>query len=398
MVNLNKSGQAGNGAAIFLIIMTVLIVLYILFLPPAERYNLLSNNSGTTSTTSSTGQILLKESPEKLNYISDDQREYDFSSFTISTNVKGEVLTSRSSLYTKNSAFEKREESIQFSAKKDLTDNVLLSFNIEDAVGRLHITLNGETILDSELQKGNSPPITLDSEKIQESNELKFSVSSPGVAFWRYNEYTLKDIKITADVTDKSQSESVQTLLLSEDDLSYMKSAQLRYSPVCNLYEISNLEVSVNGVNVFKGIPDCGMYVYSPVSSNILFEGENKISFKVDKGSILIDRLRLTNTYEIDNNPIYYFEMEDANFTNPDDPEDYILNSNLDVFLDLTFPNTDAKRFEIFINGKKIGFNTAKKLETRQIDNYLRPGTNSVEIRPLQDMTMTEIKIRLKKI
>jgi hypothetical protein len=167
-------------------------VLYILFLPPAERYNLLANNSMSSTTTTSTGEVLLKESPGRLNYVSDDQREYDLPSFTISTQVKGEVLTSRSSLYTKNSAFEKKEESIQFTAKKGLTDNVLLSFNIEEATGRLHITLNGETILDSELQNGNSPPIAIDSEKIQESNQLTFSVSSPGVAFWRYNEYSLR--------------------------------------------------------------------------------------------------------------------------------------------------------------------------------------------------------------
>jgi hypothetical protein len=398
MVKLNKSGQAGNGAAILLIVITVLIVLFILFLPPAERYNLLSNNSNVPGTTaSSAGVILLRETPLRLNYISDDEREYDLSSFTISTSVSGQVLTSRSSLYVKNSAFEKRAASLQFTATSGLTENILLSFNVVDAEGRLNIALNGETIFDSEIQAGNSPPITLDAEKIQESNELIFSVSGPGVAFWRYNEYTLQNVKITADVTDNSQSENTQTLLLTEQDLAYLKDARLRYNPVCS-NQGSRLDVSVNGMNVFSGVPDCGMYAYKPISSNLLFAGENKFVFRVNSGTILIDGIRLTSTFETDNNPIYYFEMEDANFTNPADPEDFALKSNYDVFMDLTFPNTDAKRFEIFINGKKIGFNTAKKLETRQIDNYVRPGTNSVEIRPLQDMTLTELKIRLKRI
>ena len=65
------------------------------------------------------------------------------------------------------------------------------------------------------------------------------------------------------------------------------------------------------------------------------------------------------------------------------------------IFLDLIFPNTEPKRFEVYINGKKIGFSTALRSETRQIDNYLRPGTNSVEIKPLTDLTITEIRIRL---
>lgn len=397
MVKINKSGQAGNNAAILIIIITVLIVLYILFLPPAEREALLSNNSAST-TTSTAGITLLKESPGALDYISDDQKDYDFPSFTISTQVRGEVLTSRSSLYAKNSVFERKEEKMMFSSNPDVTDNVLLSFNIEKAEGSLHITLNGETILSSELQEGNSPPISIDSSMLQTNNELVFSVSSPGVAFWRYNEYSLKDIKITADVTDKSRSENIQSVSLNGDDLKNLKSAQLRYSSVCDINGVSNLRIAINGINIFNGIPDCGIYNYAPIPSEALTEGTNRISFVIDEGSLLIDRMRLTSNFETENNPIYYFEMEDANFTNPDDPDDYMLSSNYDAFVDMTFPNTNQKRFELFINGKKLGFNTAKSTETRQIDNYLRPGTNSVEIKPLQDMTMTEIKIRVKRI
>ena len=398
MVKLNKFGQAGGNAAILIIIITALIVLYILFLPPADREALLSNNSNHITNSSATGRILMKESPGVLNYIADDQIDYDFPAFTISNKVRGEVLTSRSSLYVKNSAFEKKEEVILFTANPEVTDNVMLSLNIETAEGALHITLNGETILDSNLQVGNSPPIAIDSKKLQASNEIRISVSSPGVAFWRYNEYRLKDVKITADVTDKSQSESVQSLSLTKKDISNLKSAQLRYSPVCNLYEISNLEVSINGVLIFKGIPDCGMYNYAPVASGMLREGQNQLTFRVDKGSILIDRLRLTNKFETNINPIYYFELDEGNFTNPDDPEDFALRSNVDMFLDMTFPNTNQKRFEIFINGVKLGFNTARIAETKPIDGHVKPGTNSVEIKPLQDMSMTEIKIRLKYV
>jgi hypothetical protein len=90
--------------------------------------------------------------------------------------------------------------------------------------------------------------------------------------------------------------------------------------------------------------------------------------------------------------------MDEGNFTNPDDPYDYALASDKDVYMDMVFPNSDPKRFEVYINGKKTAFNTAKTKETKQIDNFVRPGTNSLEIRPLQDMVMTEIKVRLKDI
>jgi len=396
MVKLNKLGQSGGSAAILIIVITVLIVLYILFLPPADRANLLSNNSNSATSGTDTGVILLKESPGTLDYISEDQRDYDFPAFTISTKIKAEILSSRSSLYVKNSVFERKEEVVQFTTNPNLTDNVMLSFNMDKAVGSLQITLNGETILNSELKAGNSPPISIDASRLHSSNELKFSVSSPGVAFWRYNEYSLKDVKITADVTDNSQSESTQVLSLTAEDLKYLKSAQLRYSPVCNLYEVSNLEVLINGESISVGVPDCGAYNYAPVADYMLKIGRNELTFKTDKGTIMIDRLRLTNNFETNNNNIYYFEMDDANFTNPQEPTTFKLKSDLDVFMDLNFPNTNPKRFEIYINGMKTGFNTAKIKETKQIDNYVKPGTNSVEIKPLQDMTMTEIRIRLK--
>ncbi len=394
MVRCNKFGQAGGNAAIVLIIITAVIVLYILFLPPADRENLL-NNTSSSSSSNTTGQILLRESPGKLVYISNDENDYDFPSFTVSTKVSGEIITSRSSLYVKNSAFEKKEETMQFNLNPVLTDNVLLSFNIDKMSGTLHVELNGETILDSEFQTGNSPPITLPKEKLKDTNTLTFSVSSPGVAFWTYNEYRISNLKITGDVMDRTQSENTQSLTLSDSDLSNLKSAQLRYAPVCNVGGASSLEVFFNSVSIFRGLPDCGVYNYAPISTQMLHVGSNEIKFTVDKGSIMIDNMRLSNKYETDNNPIYYFEMDDANFTNAQDPANAQLISSRNAYVDLVFPNTEPKRFEIYINGKKIGFSTALRAETRQIDNYLRPGTNSVEIKPLTDVTITEIKIRL---
>jgi hypothetical protein len=395
MVRCNKSGQAGGNAAIVLIVITAVIVLYILFLPPADREALLSNASQYSNTSTGAGQVLLRESPGKLVYISNDQNDYDFPSFTVTTKISGEVITSRSSLYVKNSVFEKKEETMQFTLNPVLTDNVLLSFNIEKMSGALHVEFNGETILDSEFQEGNSPPITLPKEKLKDVNTLKFSVSGPGIAFWTYHEYRISNVKITGDVMDRSQSENVQTLTLTESNLANLKSAQLRYAPVCSVGGSSTLQIYFNGVSIFRGLPDCGMYNFAPISTQMLHSGMNEIKFTVDKGSIMIDNLRLSNKYEADNHPIYYFEMDDANFTNPNNPDNYQLISSRNAYVDLVFPNTEPKRFDVFINGKRIGFSTALRTETRQIDNYLRPGTNSVEIKPLTDLTITEIKIRL---
>ena len=66
------------------------------------------------------------------------------------------------------------------------------------------------------------------------------------------------------------------------------------------------------------------------------------------------------------------------------------------MLLELRFPDDKLKRFEIIINGKKIGFNTYQISESRKIDEYVLPGTNSIEIKPLQDITITELKVRTR--
>jgi hypothetical protein len=77
--------------------------------------------------------------------------------------------------------------------------------------------------------------------------------------------------------------------------------------------------------------------------------------------------------------------------------DEYVMKNNYESMLDITFPNNDQKRFEVIINGKPINFNTARLRETRNMQLFLQPGTNSIQIKPQSELTITEIRIRIRE-
>ena len=558
----NRKGQSGSNAGIVLVVITVLIIIYIMFLPPADREDLLSGGTGTGGhgTTSGGGTvgvapktgIILQENPGKIYAQKEDGDEFEMSSFTISTSTLGDVIKSKTSLFIKSSAFEEKPETIDFSINPDLSDNLILSFNVDEGLGRLTVTLNGKTVYVGEIEQGNSPPIYLDKDDLDTSNTLRFSVSGPGVAFWRSNEYVLRDIKITGDITDTKGSYASQTINLDAKDLQNLKSARLRYLAECKEEEVRGFDVRINGYKLFSGIPDCAVYSYLSINPEQLLDGRNEFEFELETGRVLIDRLQLEVKYDSPDYPTYYFDMANDFFVNKqeegycgkvdgqcpancgadedkdccferrdnywcdietpnlndrcvsfvndcercasgyedrydkppkvcvdedkdlppycgddtdgycpagcskyydkdccfeageenfwcndvpqagitsvceesieneecdDCPDGYVnkdgkhpqctttiddsdLQSSLkDIYkveLGLRFPNDDQKRIGMFINGLKIGINTARESITRDISQYVEEGTNSIEIQPEDDVSITELRVTVK--
>lgn len=553
-----KRGLSGSNSGIVVIILTVLIVLYILFLPPADREALLqgtgtpgSINPGTSGGAGSAalrGQLVLKENVGDIEYQSKDEKTYDMPTFTISTDTQSKAIKQKSASYIKTSAFQEMKDSMTFDIDPELYKNLILSFNVQESEGRLTIRLNNQIVYSGELSPGSSPPIYLDQYNLENTNILEFSVSGPGIAFWRYNYYSLNDLKIFAEVKDVSSSDATQVIDISQAEHNKIDKATLRYLPVCKEANLRNFRVLVNNQVLFRGIPDCNVQNYVIVPKNNLYTGNNQFSFSIDQGSVMIDRLMLDTDLKEPEYPVYYFELDEDLFINkekdevcgdadgycprgceededvdccfdrsvnywcdvetsnlnnrcvsfindcdlcpsgyeddsgeppekcvesindkepycgddtdgecpagcsmyydkdccyenedyywcedvprsgissvceeevseaecddcpygyenedgesPDcrgatiqEEEDEQLDPDYSIKMRFTFPNTEGKRLEIFINGRKIGVNTALEKYERNIDEYVKSGTNSIEIRPLEDVTITELRV-----
>ena len=83
-----------------------------------------------------------------------------------------------------------------------------------------------------------------------------------------------------------------------------------------------------------------------------------------------------------------------------DDEEDEEIEEFLDVDynveLRVRFGETnDRKRFVVSVNGFDISFDTRNLEATRNIDSFVRSGSNTLEIIPETDFTITEIEVEL---
>ncbi|MBN1175242.1 hypothetical protein JXA48_01220 [Candidatus Woesearchaeota archaeon] len=332
MVRNNKaqavSPGGANGAAFLVLLIGVLFVLYILFLPPADRAALLDDSStiGTPNAVSGGYSHLLytsvfDENVGKVSSIDETEIDHALSSFTVFTTIDASMILQEPSIYVKNSAFEQKDKTLEFTLDKLKTDNVYLSFDTYRPSGQLNIYLNGVLIFEGTLNAGNIAPIKINKDLLKNDNILYFTVSSPGVAFWRVNQYEIHNLKLVGDITDDSNSFNMQKAYLAKKEYDLLESATLKFFPDCTYDDVENLMIRINGKTVYYGTPDCGMTNFVTLTNESLQAGENDIYFVSEKGSYTVDHLILKTKLDQVENPIYYFDLPEELFTVVTDEE-----------------------------------------------------------------------------
>ncbi len=318
---VNKKGQAvgensGSGAAFLVLVIMLLIVIYILFLPPSDRDALLNQDQVPGSAPSSSGgysQYLgtspLSQAVGHIDYISQATINHDMASFTIFTQTDAHVVATEQSIYIKRSAFETKTKNWTFSIDPSASANLKLAFNVFRPEGILSIYLNGVNIFEGTLQEGSPLPIPLPQHLLKQNNILYFSVSTPGFAFWRVNEYTLQNAMITGDITDSSASFHMQKIYLADSEYSHFETADLSFLPDCTQSEAGNIQITINGNPIYYGIPDCAITNHITLAKSDLQAGENKIEFTSTKGSYGIDMPQVSVNLQDPEYPIYYFNL-----------------------------------------------------------------------------------------
>ena len=319
----SKAQASGAAAATLVAIIAALIVIYLLALSPEERGKIL-DGTDTGSRTSEPlikkgTEILLSESPGRMYPVAVKEFQKDFSPVNLFIGEEAVELKRKDNLFLQRSLFSKKREKIIFEVVDtfDLKE-ILLNFVIEKADGRLKINLNGQEIFENEISSININPIELKKTNFlkQGLNELEFAVSSPGIAFWGSNEYSLKEITISATTLTRNTQTSSQTFVTTEEERRTIKSLRLRFNAECKQTEVGKLDIRINNYNLFSAVPDCGQ-AQKPIEflPSRLISGENEVEFKTSEGRYLIDRISLTSTLRETKPRTFYFELEEKLFT-----------------------------------------------------------------------------------
>ncbi len=381
---MDKKGQDSGSAAGIIFIIAGILILYILLMPSDELDIILEESSAVSDNGNGEEGYLLDEHIGRLDYRASDEKVYRLNSFVLQTRTEADVVASRNNLMTKKGVFEEEIAGMDFQVNPELTGDLTLAFNVQSSSGVLTIKLNDNIIYRGEMSEGNSPHFLLENRYLESHNTLTFEVSSPGFVFWRINNYDLSNIQVVGDVTDDTESSSSQTINIRSSDFDLMETARLRFLPVCN-DDVSGLSIEINEREVFRGKPDCNVFNHIDLAKDNFFPGVNFLDFKVSRGRVLMDNAEIVGNLDTPEPPVYYFELDKDDFENDRFKDEVIAG--------IDFTNPDRKRLELFVNGRIIGITTSDTSVERDITEFVKEGSNSIELRPRQNLDISSLRV-----
>jgi len=389
----SKAGQGGPNTGVLIGLIGLLIIIYILFLPAETRQELLTENTTNTTTgTEKTYALLLDEQPEKLEPSSIYDKYSDGHSISdvfIKVTRNAAVLKNINPFYVKNNIFGSSSKSVTFDIPNvDTTDNALLSFATSSHSGRLIIKLNGQEIYNSEVSSYNPNPIELPKELLaNNTNTLEFSVSSPGIAFWRENSYDLLDIKITGYVTDLSMQSSKSSFDIASFERNNVEKYMLSFYVDCASTTTGKMSVEINDRNVAEFVPDCGSPLAFDLAPSYFVSGENDIAFSADAGRYSIQQIKIVPSFKDIQYPTYYFNIKNEEFIK-------IINETLKARMKIRFADSSHKEFNFRINNiiKRVDISNFEYTYEFPKEDLLQ-GNNALKIEPINTLEISELKV-----
>ncbi len=392
---MNKKAQAGTAAGVVAIV-AFIIILYILLLPEDVRNQLFNTTAAPTTAqraqVAAERNILVFEHPGTMDPVKLRSREKVLDSFNLYAEKTATVLKSVQTVHIENGWLRKEVYNLSFSVA-DLanTENYVLAFDVTNAQGRLLASLNGKQIYDSTVSVGNVEPIKLERDQIQSENSLLFTVSGVGLAFWRLNEYDLRNVRVIADFTDVSKREYKNFFIITATEKENFEKTKLTFVPDCLTQKVGPLKILINDRELhYQTIPDCGLLSSIEFDQNYLKQGENTITFRADEGSYFIDRVSIKADLKVLQYPFYYFELKRADFGK-------ITNNTANVTLELQFADKEDKIGELNVNGHLSRLETSNVTFTKDLNVFVDEGQNYLQIVPKTVLNIVDLKVTLEK-
>ena len=381
-----RKAQGGINAAVLVAVIAGLIILYILFLPESEREALLENKSVKKTTSVSEeekGNALLREFPGRLDTV-EGIADKTITNIFLFERTDAKELEKINPFIVRNGWFDKKIKTVSFSISDlENTDNVILAFNAKKHDGILTIKLNNEIVYENEIETETVAPIKLNENLLQDQNTFEFSVSSVGFRFWKTNEYSLEDIRVIGDITDRSKQESRNIFTLTGEELFNIEKADLRFVPYCkDVASVGVLDILINNQNIFSAVPICEDAYRQPVPIGVLNAGENRIIFKTNKGSYSVEQIKVE------------FVEKEVND---------IKNGKIDIVLTMEFVDNERnKRADLNINDRLSTIDQEKKIFTKTLNDkkdpdFIEEGNNFIEIRPRTMLDIVELRVDIKE-
>ncbi len=383
MSYLNKKGKDPSVQGLIFLI-AVMIVLYVLVLPPCDKCKLLGKNCPDDCEAVSYGKILLQEHPGDIGEIEEDNVRHIFDSANLFGNSDPDSRTLSNSMEIKSGLFGSQDQSLEFRMDElENVDEATLSFAILESRGNLILTLNGKQIFNQEISADIVKEVELPVEYLEEENNLKLKVNPPGFAFWMTNKYSLKDINLNENY-EKSQTSDILEFSISSSERNSIQDSDLDFYIFCRGEPgIANImKVYLNDNLLFSELVPCINEEHSVDIDEGYFEtGVNELEFTVSGGNYLVSDIVIDNEVSGDVYSSYTFYIPE---------EIYDGDDQFYLFLDMY---GDDKLADIIINDYIIDMDTSNTFKEYDISDKVKEGNNYIEIKPLTEFRIDEIRV-----
>lgn len=391
----NRKAEAAAGAAVLVAVIAGLLIMFIILAPPEERAKLLGETQTTAGPgATATGDIVtnfLKVSPGKIDYFPKDKIEHPLPVVNIQTKVESRVLAEKNLAYAKKAVFSEETSNFKFPIDDlDSIDNVYLNFRVKSLQGRLIVALNGDKVYNSEAKEGQDLTLSLPKTSLQEMNEIVFSVSSIGAAFWSTNEAILEDIQVVGDIVNKEAQSAKSTFIISKTEKDNLEKVSLKFKPDCIYGQAGKLSISLNEDEIYNALPDCDLSIVPlEISPEKIVLGENVITFKTEKGTYLLSNLILSSKLKEMDFPTYYFDLSNERYEDIQAGK-YKLRVKME-FVD----SIEWKNGELIFNGHHKQFETKKISLAWDLSEDIVQGSNAIKIKPKKTLEIRELRADL---
>ena len=378
--------QTGGPAATLVGILTLMFIFYILLLPADERKDLLDTSNQTGTLLSE--RVLLNETPGHLTSSQKSVFDHLLPNIYLSESRSSAILANENPFTVHNGWFSEQRKIMQFSIPNlDNTPSVILSFQAPERHGNLVIALNGQILFDGPVSTQNVAPILLPRSLLQAVNTLEFAVTG---SFFQTQRYSLTDIKIIADITDTQKQQAVSSFTLSENEFNNLESAYIEYFPSCTQESVGTLTLELNGKPVHSGTPGCDALNREDLFADDFKQGKNIITFHIASGSYRLEQVRVRTVLKPVKSFIDYFSLKDATYARVRDGAN-------DLILHIEFVDDQkTKQAQININGRYDIIDQKEAEYEREINKYIREGNNYLEIKPLSELDIARVEIRVE--
>ncbi len=383
-----KAQASGSGAAALVIVIASFILIYLLLIPSEDREKILEDDKKDVSLAKEkvAGSVLLDERPGTVTKLKDSEFEHNIPSFNLFIEKDASVLKKVDSVFVESSGTSSK--AVPFFVDGSASEGKL-TFSVNEHKGKLAVKFNGEELFRGEVNK-LVEPLSLDS--IGKDNLLEFSVNTPPAwKFWEKSFYDIRNVQVVATVENLENREAVSTFFMTKEEAepNNMEEAYIIYLVDCRVSEAGKLSVALNGRLISSRVPDCGSVEKTFIDPSEFVAGKNELRFSIEGGKYLVDRIFVKTKLKKPIAPIYFFDVNSTQFGK-------ISTNDLNASILMQFVDDgERKNAVVDLNGHRMFVNTRQNAFSKNVDEFLVEGSNSLRIEPETTLQILSLKVEL---